>query len=159
MYKIFKWGTHKQRAQWSNKSTFFNLRSKKKIKIFCLLERLKASALALNSSLIIVSLFLIRILSRSQWLCGLRSAAARLLELWVRVTPKAWVSICCECCVLPGRDLCDELITCPEESYRLVHRCVWSIKLKKKEVMVRVGPQRYRGRNRTVISLSSKIFS
>jgi hypothetical protein len=27
--------------------------------------------------------------------------------------------VCCECCVLSGRDLCDELITCPEESYRL----------------------------------------
>jgi hypothetical protein len=28
--------------------------------------------------------------------------------------------ICCECCVLSGRDLCDGLITRPEESYRLV---------------------------------------
>jgi len=27
--------------------------------------------------------------------------------------------VCCECCVLSGRDLCDELITRPEESYRL----------------------------------------
>ena len=25
----------------------------------------------------------------------------------------------CECCVLSGRGLCDKLITCPEESYRL----------------------------------------
>ena len=25
----------------------------------------------------------------------------------------------CECCVLSGRGLCDELITRPEESYRL----------------------------------------
>jgi hypothetical protein len=24
--------------------------------------------------------------------------------------------VCCECCVLSGRGLCDELITCPEES-------------------------------------------
>jgi len=30
--------------------------------------------------------------------------------------------VCCECCVLSGRDLCDELITRPEESYLL--RCV-----------------------------------
>jgi len=29
---------------------------------------------------------------------------------------------CCECFVLSGRGLCDELITRPEESYRL--RCV-----------------------------------
>jgi hypothetical protein len=27
--------------------------------------------------------------------------------------------VCCECCVLSGRGLCDGLITCPEESYRL----------------------------------------
>jgi hypothetical protein len=29
------------------------------------------------------------------------------------------VFVCCECCVLSGRGLCDVLITCPEESYRL----------------------------------------
>ena len=28
--------------------------------------------------------------------------------------------VCCEGCVLSGRDLCDELITHPEESYRLL---------------------------------------
>jgi len=27
--------------------------------------------------------------------------------------------VCCKCCVLSGRDLCDEPITRPEESYRL----------------------------------------
>jgi len=29
------------------------------------------------------------------------------------------MSVCCECCVLSGRGLCDELITRPEEPYRL----------------------------------------
>jgi len=29
------------------------------------------------------------------------------------------MSVCCECCVLSGRGLCNELITLPEESYRL----------------------------------------
>ena len=29
------------------------------------------------------------------------------------------MSVCCECCVLSGRGLCDELITRPEESYRV----------------------------------------
>ena len=55
---------------------------------------------------------------------GLRrkSAAARLLRSWVRIPPGAWMFICCECCVLSGRGLCDELITRPEESYRL-----WSV--------------------------------
>ena len=58
---------------------------------------------------------------RSRWPRGLRrgSAAARLLGLRVRISPVAWTSVCCECCVLSGRGLCDELITRPEESYRL----------------------------------------
>ena len=37
----------------------------------------------------------------------------------VRIPPGAWMSVCCECCVLSGRGLCDELITRPEESHRL----------------------------------------
>ena len=58
---------------------------------------------------------------QSQWPRGLRrrSAAARLLRLWVRIPPRAWMFVCCECCVLSGRGLCDGLITRPEESYRL----------------------------------------
>ena len=38
---------------------------------------------------------------RSQWPRGLRrrSAAARLLRLWVRIPPGAWTFVCCECCV------------------------------------------------------------
>jgi hypothetical protein len=48
-----------------------------------------------------------------------RSAAARLLRLWLRIPPGAWMSACCECCVLLGRGLCNELIPRPEESYRL----------------------------------------
>ena len=60
-------------------------------------------------------------LCRSQWPRGLRrrSAAARLLRLWVRIPPRSWMSVCCECCVLSGRGLCDGLITRPEESYRM----------------------------------------
>ena len=30
------------------------------------------------------------------------------------------MSVCCECCALSGRGLCDELITRPEESYRVL---------------------------------------
>ena len=48
-----------------------------------------------------------------------RSAAASQLRSWVRFPPGAWTFVCCECCVLSGRVLCDELITRPEESYRL----------------------------------------
>jgi len=58
---------------------------------------------------------------RSQWPRALRpkSSAARLLRLWFRILPRARIFVCCECCVLSGRGLCDELITRPEESYRL----------------------------------------
>jgi len=61
------------------------------------------------------------ILCGSQWPRGLRrgSAAARLLRSWVRIPPGAWMFVYCECCVLSGRGLCDDLITRPEESYRL----------------------------------------
>ena len=48
-----------------------------------------------------------------------RSAFARLLRFWVLLPPGAWMSVCCECCVLSGRGLCDKLITHPEEPYRL----------------------------------------
>ena len=55
---------------------------------------------------------------RPQWPRGLRhrSAAALLLRSWIRIPPAAWMFVCC---VLSGRGLCDELITRPEESYRL----------------------------------------
>ena len=58
---------------------------------------------------------------QSQWLRSLRSrsAATRLLRSCVRIPPVAWMFVCCECCVSSGRGLCDELITHPEESYRM----------------------------------------
>ena len=59
---------------------------------------------------------------RSQWPCSLRrgSAAARLIESWVRNPPGAWMLVSCEFCVLlSGNGLCDEPIPRPAESYRL----------------------------------------
>ena len=58
---------------------------------------------------------------RSQWPRGLRrrSTAARMLRSWVRIPPMAWMFVCCECCVLSGRGLCDGLIIRSEEFYRL----------------------------------------
>ena len=50
---------------------------------------------------------------------GERPEAAHLLRSWVRIPPEAWIFVCCERRVLSGRGLCDELITRPEESYRL----------------------------------------
>ena len=50
---------------------------------------------------------------------GERPQAAHLLRSWVRIPPGAWIFVCCECRVLSGRGLCDELITRPEKPYRL----------------------------------------
>ena len=69
----------------------------------------------------LLSIWATTVLRQSQWPRGLRrrSAASRLLRLWVRIPPGTWMFVCCECYVLSGRGLCDELITRPEESYRL----------------------------------------
>ena len=45
--------------------------------------------------------------------------AVRLLRLWVRFPPGAWMFICRDCCVFSGRGLSDELITRPEDPYRV----------------------------------------
>ena len=87
---------------------------------------------------------------RSHWPRRLRrrSAAARLLRSWVRIPPGAWMDVCCECCVLSGRGLCDELITRPEESYQLWCVVVCDIEnLKNEEAMTRAGSQRHRKKN------------
>ena len=48
------------------------------------------------------------------WVCG------RSLAGIVGSNPaRAWMSVSCECSVLLGRGLCNELITRPDESYRL----------------------------------------
>jgi hypothetical protein len=81
----------------------------------------------IDMSILISYSFLLKILKfmrtdcRSQWPRGLRRrfAAARLLRSWARIPPGAQIFVCCKCSVLPGRGLCDELITRPEEFYRL----------------------------------------
>jgi hypothetical protein len=77
----------------------------------------------------------ISVAARSKlWVCGRSpawtiSVAAR-YKLWVwgrslagvagsNPTGGAWMSVCCECCLLSGRVLCDGLIARPENSYRL----------------------------------------
>ena len=64
---------------------------------------------------------------RFPWPRGLRcgSAAARLLELPVRISTEAWMCVTHECCVLSGRGLCVRLIIRPQESY-----WVWCVKLR-----------------------------
>jgi len=54
------------------------------------------------------------------WVCG-----CSLVGVVVSNPVGAWVSVCHECCVLPGRGLCVGMITPPEESYRVyVYVCM-----------------------------------
>jgi len=56
--------------------------------------------------------------------------------------------VCCECRVLSGRGICDELITRPEESYRLWCVVVCDLEnLKNEEAMTHVGSQRHSKKN------------
>jgi hypothetical protein len=59
------------------------------------------------------------------WVCG------RSLAMIVGSNPSGgWMDVCCGCCVLSGRGLCDGLIARPEDSYRVcvcvcgVSKCV-----------------------------------
>jgi hypothetical protein len=45
------------------------------------------------------------------------------------------MSVYCECCVLSGRGVCDELITRPEESYQLLCGVVGSKNLINKDAI------------------------
>ena len=56
----------------------------------------------------------------------IRRLTLRLLMSYIYGAPILDVSrfVCCECRVLSGRGLCDELINRPEESYRLLRRRV-----------------------------------
>jgi len=78
---------------------------------------------------------------RSQWPRGLRrtSASVRLLILWVRIPPGAWMSLCCAVCFQVEISL---------TGWSLVHRgvlptvmrcCVWSRNLVNEEAMAYWG--------------------
>ena len=57
----------------------------------------------------------IPVAARSEaYFCGLLPAEI------VRSNPTGGMDVYCECCVLSGKGLCDELITRPEESCRLL---------------------------------------
>jgi len=57
--------------------------------------------------------------------------------LWVRIPPGAWMFVCCECCVLSGRGLCDGLIIRSQESYR-----VWRVVVYDQVTARRLEPAR-----------------
>jgi len=67
---------------------------------------------------------------RFRWPRYLRrgSAASLLLGLRVRIPLRAWMYVCCECCVLSGRGICSWPVPGPEEPYRVcvcVCVCHW----------------------------------
>ena len=71
-----------------------------------------------------------------------RSAAARLLRLWVRIPPGAWMHVSCDCCVFSDRGL-----RRAHHSYRWVlptvaRRCVWSRNLVNEKAMAHWGDVR-----------------
>ena len=92
-----------------------------------------------------------------------RSAADRWLGLWVRITPGAWMSVSCKCCVLSGRGLCVGLITRPEESYRLWCVVVCDLETSKKRrpwpALGRSATGRENKRSLKVATLASVLFS
>jgi hypothetical protein len=47
--------------------------------------------------------------------------------------------VCCECCVLSGKGLCDKLITCPEDSYQLWRVTVCDLETSNKEAKAHYG--------------------
>ena len=63
--------------------------------------------------------------SKSEWTCvvltvlGVFASPRCNRDLGFESHGGAWIFVCCECRVLSGRGLCDELITRLEESYRL----------------------------------------
>jgi hypothetical protein len=61
--------------------------------------------------------------------------------------------VCCECCVLWGRGFCDELITCPEKSYRM-----WCVVVCDLETSRMRRPWPALGRNATAKKKLSKIL-
>ena len=92
-----------------------------------------------------------------------RSAASRLLRLWVRIPRGAWKFVCCECCVLSGRGLCDELITRPGESYRLWYVVVCDLQnLVNEEALAHWGGGLLHKKNnawRNIIARSHNLFA
>jgi hypothetical protein len=65
----------------------------------------------------------------------------------------AWKFVSCECCVLSGRGLCDQLITCTEEFYRLWCVVVCDLETSlKKGTWPALGPHRHKGEKRLSFS-------
>ena len=107
MYKPTRPGTHMHTRTHAHTGQYVILVA---IKI-----RRRASVLSYTYIACLGLLFYV-VLCRSQWPSSQRWWSAGVAGL---NATGAWVSASCECFVLQGRGLCDEPITCLEESYRL----------------------------------------
>jgi len=68
--------------------------------------------------------------------------------------------VCCDYCVLSGRGLCDELITRPEEFYRLWCFVVFVLEnFKNEEAMTRVGSQRHSKKKIVFLRISTSLHT
>ena len=82
-----------------------------------------------------------------------------MLRFWVRIPPMACMFVCCECCVLSIRGLCDGLITRPEESYRLWRVIVYDLETSWMRRPWTSGGSRAKNKQLTVaFCLSNKSF-
>ena len=55
---------------------------------------------------------------RTAWILTYQIARHYNHEDYDGIPPGAWMFVCCDCCVLSGRGLCDGLIARSEGSYR-----------------------------------------
>ena len=81
-------------------------------------------------------------------------AASRLLGLWLRISPGAWRSVSCGCCVFSGKGLCFGLITCPEESHRVWCVWVWSWSLDNEKALAHWGLSCHENKNIEILTWS-----
>ena len=80
-------------------------------------------------------------------------AAASVLGLRVRIPPRPWISLSCQCCVLSGRGLFDGSIARPGEAYRLSCVQVYSWNLNDEEALAPLGLSNYWGGGSEIIKL------
>ena len=69
------------------------------------------------------------------------------------------MSVCCECYVLSGRGLCDELITRSEESYRLWRVVVCDLETSKEEAISPLKDYEYKPTTGCDSERNIKLFS
>ena len=86
------------------------------------------------------------------WVCG------RFLAEIVGSNPSWVMDVCCDCRVLSGRGLCDELMTRPQESYRLWFIVVCDLEISRMRRPWPTGGFRAKNKQKVLYSCSSNIL-